>query len=102
MFRVTQNSIQQGLSRLKGHAFNAFATGRHWAGMLDRAVDMGRRAYGVVKPLLDQSSLGSKVSGGVGKGLMDYDRVRGEVLDKFDKTHSLLGSLKKALREVAF
>ena len=47
MFRVTQNSIQQGMSRLKGHAYNAFATGRHWAGMLDRAVDMGRRAYGV-------------------------------------------------------
>jgi hypothetical protein len=102
MFRITHKSIQQGMSRLKGHAYNAFATGRHWAGMLDRAVDIGRRAYGVVKPLLDQSSLGSKVNVGVNKGLMDYDRVRGEVLDKFDKTHSLLGSLKKAVPEVAF
>jgi hypothetical protein len=102
MFRVTQNAIQQGLSRIKGHAYNAFSTGRHWAGMLDRAVNMGRRAYGVVKPLLDQSSMGSKVSGGVAKGLMDYDRIRGDVLSGFDKTHSLLGSLKKALPEVAF
>ncbi len=102
MFRITQKSIQQGMSRLKGHAYNAFATGRHWAGMLGRAVGRGRRAYGVVKPLLDQGSLGSKVNVGVTKGLMDYDRVRGEVLDKFDKTHSLLGSLKKAVPEVAF
>ena len=102
MFRITQKSIQQGMSRLKGHAYNAFATGRHWAGMLDRAVDMGRRAYGVVKPLLDQSSLGSQVNVCVSKGLLAYDRVRGEVLDKFDKTHSLLGSLKKAVPEVAF
>jgi hypothetical protein len=102
MFRVTQNSIRQGMTRLKGHAYNAFATGRHWVGMLDRAVDMGRRAYGVVKPLLDQSSLGSKVGVKVQKGLMDYDRIRGDVLDKFDKTHSLLGSLKKAVPEVAF
>ena len=102
MFRVTQKSISQGMTRLKGHAYNAFATGRHWAGMLDRAVDIGRRAYGVVKPLLDQSSLGSKVGVGVAKGLMDYDRIRGDVLSGFDKTHSLLGSLKKAVPEVAF
>jgi hypothetical protein len=102
MFRVTQNSIQQGLSRIKGHALNAFSTGRHWAGMLDRAVNMGKRAYDVVKPLLDQSSMGKQLSGGVAKGLMDYDRIRGDVLSGFDKTHSLLGSLKKALPEVAF
>jgi hypothetical protein len=55
-----------------------------------------------VKPLLDQSSLGTKVGVGVAKGLMDYDRIRGDVLDKFDRTHSLLGSLKKAVPEVAF
>jgi hypothetical protein len=102
MFRVTPNSIQQGLSRLKGHAMGAYTTGRHWAGMLDRAVDMGRRAYNVVKPLLDQSSLGKQLGGGVAKGLMDYDRLRGDVLSGFDKTHSLLGSLKKALPEVQF
>ena len=101
MFRVTQNSIQQGLSRLKGHAYNAIATGRHWAGTLDRAVDIGRRAFATVKPLMDQSSLGSKVGGGVQKGLMDYDRIRGDILSGFDKTHSLLGSLKKAVPEVA-
>jgi hypothetical protein len=102
MFRVTSKSIQSGLSQLKGHVRGAYTTGRYWAGMLDRAVDMGKRAYNVVKPLLDQSSVGKRVSGGVAKGLMDYDRVRGEVLNTHDKTHSLLGSLKKALPEVAF
>ena len=102
MFRVTQKSIAQGMTRLKGHAYNAFATGRHWAGMLDRAVDIGRRAYGVVKPLLDQSSLGTKVGVNVQKGLMDYDRIKGDVLSGFDKTHSLMGALKKAVPEVAF
>jgi hypothetical protein len=56
----------------------------------------------VVKPLLDQSALGSKVGVGVAKGLMDYDRIKGDVLSGFDKTHSLLGSLKKAVPEVAF
>ena len=102
MFRVTSNSIQQGLSRLNGHAQNAYSTGRHWAGMLDRAVTMGKRAYDVVKPLLDQSNMGKQLSGGVAKGLMDYDRIRGDVLSGFDKSHSLLGSLKKALPEVTF
>ncbi len=102
MFRVTQKSIAQGMTRLKGHAYNAFATGRHWAGMLDRAVDIGRRAYGVVKPLLDQSSLGSKVGVGVATGLMDYDRICGDCLSGFGNTHSLLGSLKKAVPEMMF
>ena len=101
MFRVTQQSIQQGLSRIKGHAINAYSTGRHWAGMLDRAVSIGKRAYDVVKPLLDQSSLGKQVSGGVAKGLMDYNRIRGDVLSGFYKTHTLLGSLKKAVPEIA-
>jgi hypothetical protein len=100
MFRVTSKSIQEGLSRIKGHVQGAYSTGRHWAGMLDRAVNIGRRAYDVVKPLLDQSSLGKQVSGGVAKGLMDYNRLRGDVLSGFDKTHSLLGSLKKAVPEI--
>ena len=100
MFRVTSNSIQQGLSRLKGHVQGAYTTGRHWASMLDRAVDIGKRAYNVVKPLLDQSNLGKKVSGGVAKGLMDYDRFRGDVLSGFDKSHSLHGSPKKAVPEI--
>ena len=100
MFRVTSNSIQQGLSRIKNHVQGAYSTGRHWAGMLDRAVSIERRAYNVVKPLLDQSSLGKQVGGGVAKGLMDYDRIRGDVLSGFDKTHSLLGSPKKAAPEM--
>ncbi len=53
-----------------------------------------------MKPLLDQSSLGKQVSGGVAKGLMDYNRLRGDVLSGFDKTHSRLGSLKKAVPEI--
>ena len=100
MFRVTSNSIQQGLSRIKSHVQGAYSTGRHWAGMLDRAVNMGKRAYDVVKPLLDQSNMGKQLSGGVAKGLADYDRIRGDVLSGFDKTHSLLGSLKKAVPEI--
>ena len=68
--------------------------------MLDRAVSIGKRAYNVVKPLLDQSNLGRQLGGGVAKGLMDYDRVRGDVLGSWDKTHSLLGSLKKAVPEI--
>ena len=70
--------------------------------MLDRAVDIGKRAYNVVNPLLDQSNLGKKLSGGVAKGLMDYDRIRGDILSGFDRSHSLLGSLKKAVPEVTF
>jgi hypothetical protein len=102
MFRVTSNSIQQGLSRIKTHVQGAYSTGRHWAGMLDRAVSIGKRAYDVVKPLLDQSNLGRQLGGGVAKGLMDYDRIRGDVLSGFDRSHTILGSLKKALPEVTF
>ena len=102
MFRVTSTSIQQGLSRIKSHVQGAYSTGRHWAGMLDRAVSIGKRAYDVVKPLLDQSNLGRQLGGGVAKGLMDYNRIRGDVLSGHDRSHSLLQSLKKAVPEVMF
>ncbi len=91
MFRVTTRSIQSGLNQLKGHVRGAYTTGRYWAGMLDRAVDMGKRAYDVVKPLLDQSSIGKRVSGGVAEGLMGSERSRGEVIHYHDKTPRRLG-----------
>ena len=97
MYRVTQHSIQQGLSRLKSHINGAYQTGRHWAGMLDTAFNVGRKVYGVVRPLLDQSRAGQKVSGLAANALMSYDQVRGEVLGGHDKAHSLLASLKKAV-----
>ena len=100
MYRVTQNSIQQGLARLKSHVNGAYQTGRHWAGMLDSALNTGRTFYGVVKPLLDQHAGGRKLSGLAANALTSYDQVRGEVLGQHDKAHSLLASLKKAAPEI--
>ena len=70
MYRVTQHSIQQGLARLKSHVNGAYLTARHRAGMLDNAFNVGKKVYGVVKPLLVQSSAGKKVSGLAANALM--------------------------------
>ena len=98
--RVTQHSLQQSLDRLKGHLRGDYQTGRHYAGMFDSAVQVGRRAYGVLKPLLDSSSTGKRVAGIAGNALMSYDQLRGDVLSVHDKTHSTLGSLRKAVPEI--
>ena len=100
MYRVTQHSIQQGLARLKSHVNGAYERGRHWAGMLGNAFNVGKKVYGVVRPLLDQSATGKKVSGLAANALMSYDQLRGDVLSGHDKAHSLLGSLKKAVPEI--
>ncbi len=97
MFRVTQHSLQTGLDRLKGHVRGAHQQGRHWAGIIDHAVGVGRKAYGVLKPLLDQTTTGKRLSGGLTQGLMNYVQLRGDVLSAHDKTHSVLGSLRKAV-----
>ena len=97
--RVTPHTIQSGFERLKGHLRGAYQTGRHYAGMFDSAVQVGRRAYGVLKPLLDSSSTGKKVASIAGNALMSYDQLRGDVLSVHDKTHSTLGSLRKAVPE---
>ncbi len=68
--------------------------------MLDNAVQVGRRAYGVLRPMLGQSATGKRVTGGVNNALMSYDQIRGDVLSANDKTHSLLGSLNKAVPEI--
>jgi hypothetical protein len=98
--RVTPHSLQQGFDRLKGYFRGAYRTGRHYAGLFDSAMQVGRRAYGVLKPILDSSATGKKVSGIAGNALMSYDQLRGDVLSVHDKTHSTLGSLRKAVPEI--
>ncbi len=100
MFRVTQHSLQQGFDRLKGHVRGAYQHGRVFAGLIDHAVGVGRKAYQVLKPLLDQTATGKKLSGGLTQGLMNYDQLRGDVLSVHDKTHSVLCSLRKAVPEI--
>mgnify|MGYP000046194350 FL=1 len=98
--RVTHHTVARGFDRLRGHLRGAYQTGRHYAGLLDSAMQVGRRAFGVLKPLLDQSAVGKKVSGVAGNALMNYDQMRGDVLSAHDKTHSVLGSLRKAVPEI--
>jgi hypothetical protein len=98
--RVTHHTVARGFDRLRGHLRGAYQTGRHYAGLLDSAMHVGRRAFGVIKPLLDQSAVGKKVSGVAGNALMSYDQLKGDVLSYHDKTHSVLGSLRKAVPEI--
>jgi hypothetical protein len=98
--RVTSRTVQQGFNRLKSHVVGAYQQGRHWAGLLDSAIHVGRRAYGAVKPLLDQSATGKRVNNVANSALSSYDTLRGDVLSAHDKTHSLLGSLRKAVPEI--
>ncbi len=100
MFRVTQHSLQQGFDRLKGHVRGAYQQGRHRAGILDHAVGVGRKAYGALEPLLDKSTTGKKLSGGLTQGLMNYDNLKADVLSAHDKTPSVLGILRKAVPEI--
>ncbi len=98
--RVTSNSIQQGFDRLKGHIRGAYQTGRHYAGIFDSAVQGARKAYGVLKPILDSSATGKKISGVAGNALMSYDQLKGDVLSVHDRTHSTLGALRKSVPEI--
>ncbi len=98
--RVTQHTLAQSFGRLKSHVAGVYSDGKHYASMLDNAVQVGRRAYGVLRPMLEQSATGKRVTGGVNNALQSYDQLRGDVLSGHDKAHSLLGSLKKAVPEI--
>ncbi len=98
--RVTQHTIAQSFGRLKSHVAGVYTHGKHFASMLDNAVQVGRRAYGAVRPLLDQSATGKRVSGVANNALQSYDQLRGDVLSAHDKTHSVLGNLRKAVPEI--
>ena len=98
--RVTTNTLQHTFNRLKSHVVGAYQQGRHWAGMLDSAIQVGRRAYGVVKPLLDQSATGKRVSGVANSALMNYDTMKADLLSAHDRSHSVLANLRKAVPEI--
>ena len=98
--RVTQHTLLQGFGRLKQHVAGVYTHGKHFASMLDNAVQVGRRAYGVLRPILEGSATGQRVTGGVNNALQSYDNLRGEVLSTHDKTHSVIGNLRKAVPEI--
>jgi hypothetical protein len=97
--RVTQHTIAQSFGRLKSHVAGVYSHGKHFASMLDNAVQVGRRAYGVLRPMLEDTATGKRVAGGVNSALMSYDQLRGDVLSAHDKTHSVIGNLRKAVPE---
>jgi hypothetical protein len=98
--RVTQHTLAQNFGRLKSHVAGVYTHGKHFASMLDNAVQVGRRAYGVLRPMLENSATGQRVAGGVSNALMNYDQLRGDVLSAHDKTHSVIGKLRKAVPEI--
>ena len=98
--RLTQHNLAQGFGRLKSHVAGVYSHGKHFASMLDNAVQVGRRAYGVIRPLLEGTSAGKQLTNGVNSALTSYDQVRGDVLNAHDKTHSIIGKLKKAVPEI--
>ena len=98
--RVTQHTLEHGFGRLKSHVEGVYTHGKHFASMLDNAAQVGRRAYGVLRPMLEQTATGQRVTGGANNALMSYDQLRGDVLSAHDKTHSVIGSLRKAVPEI--
>ena len=98
--RVTQHTIAQGFGRLKSHVAGVYSHSKHFASMLDNAVQVGRRAYGVLRPMREDTTRGKRVAGGVNNALMSYDQLRGDVLSTHDKAHSVIGSLRKAVPEI--
>ena len=98
--RVTQNTLQQGFNRLKSHVLVAYQKARLIGHLVDTAMNIGRRTYGVLKPLLDQSATGKRVSVATSNALMNYDQLLGDVLSAHDKTHSVIGSLRRAVPEI--
>jgi hypothetical protein len=50
--------------------------------------------------MLEDTATGKRVAGGVNNALMSYDQLRGDVLNAHDKTHSVIGNLRKAVPEI--
>jgi hypothetical protein len=98
--RITQHTIAQGFGRLKGHLAGVYSHSKHFASMMDNAVQVGRRTYNVLRPMLEDSATGKRVSGGVNNALMSYDQLKGDVLSTHDKAHSVIGALRKAVPEI--
>ena len=90
--RITQHTIAQGFGRLKGHLAGVYNHNKHFASLMDNAVQVGRRTYNVLRPMLEDT--------GMNNALMSYDQLKGDVLSTHDKAHSVIGALRKAVPEI--
>ena len=98
--RITQHTIAQGFGRLRGHLSGVYNHSNHFASIMDNSVQVCRRAYCVLRPMLEDTTTGKRVSGGVNNALMSYDALKGDVLSTHDKAHSVIGALRKAVPEI--
>ena len=53
--------------------------GKKWAGAMDRMAGLGRRAFALAAPILDDLGQGDAVSSGM-KAIQGYDQLRDNVM----------------------
>ena len=90
-----QEHFRQG-KRTIGHIWHGAVK---FAGQLDNAMNVGRRAFGALQPAL-QDLGASHVSGAVMQGFKAYDQGREKTLGLNNKVQSHLTRLRKAAPEL--
>ena len=61
--------------------------GKKWAGAMDRMAGLGRRAFALAAPILDDLGQGAAVAQGM-KAIQGYDQVRDGVMQADSKVQS--------------
>jgi hypothetical protein len=101
--KINKHSITQAFGKLKHHVGEGYRRTKHFLGQVDQGINLAKRAYGVVAPILDQHG-GGQANKHIMKAFGGYESLRNKVMDAHDTVGNhvvqVVGNLKKKVPEL--
>jgi hypothetical protein len=101
--KLTHHSVSHAVGRLKHRIGHAYHTTKHFLGQVDHGVQIAKKVYGAVAPVLDQYG-GKQANKHIMKAIGGYEHIRNKVMDTHETVgnnlNQVAGNLKKRVPEL--
>ena len=98
--KVTAQGFSHAIGRVRHGLMGAYNTGRKMATALDQGMDILSRVHRAVKPLTDQTDIGRQVDATLQKGMGEYGKAKGRVVQKHREIEDTVGRVRAAAPEL--
>jgi hypothetical protein len=101
--KITNHSVAHAVGRLKHHIGNTYRRTKHFLGQVDHGVQIAKKVYGAVAPVLEHHG-GGQANKHIMKAIGGYEHLRNKVMDTHDtvgnNVNQVVGHLKKRVPEL--
>jgi hypothetical protein len=99
--KFTADSIRHGFGQVKSFFHSGYQRAHKFASGLDNFVDVSKRAYGVLAPLISELG-GGALNRGAMKALGGYEDLKRRAIDVDTRGQQVVGRLRSVAPELQF